>query len=129
MLPKTCSNCESTGAYLRGGLEGLKDKHELIGDVRGMGLLQAIELVEDRASKTPAAAQTAMVMEAARQNGLLVGKDFIVGSRFTIADVILYCALDFGGSVGQLDEKFPHRLSVHHKAHPAFRRAIFNRQV
>ena len=42
------ANCADTGAYLRGGLEELQDKHEIIGDVRGMGLMQAIELVEDR---------------------------------------------------------------------------------
>jgi 4-aminobutyrate aminotransferase-like enzyme len=74
------SNCESTGAYLRGRLEELKDKHEIIGDVRGMGLLQAIELVEDRASKTPAAAQTAMLLEAARQNRILIGKGGMFGN-------------------------------------------------
>ncbi|HUP04969.1 MAG TPA: aspartate aminotransferase family protein [Bryobacteraceae bacterium] len=68
------ANCEETGAYLRGRLEELKDKHEMIGDVRGMGLLQAIELVEDRKTKAPATAQTAMALEAARENGLLVGK-------------------------------------------------------
>ena len=49
-------------------LEELKDKHEIIGDVRGMGLLQAIELVEDRKTKDPATAATAQVMEAAREN-------------------------------------------------------------
>jgi 4-aminobutyrate aminotransferase len=74
------ANCAETGAYLRGKLEELKDKHELIGDVRGMGLLQAVELVEDRKSKTPAVAQTAMVMEAARQQRLLVGKGGLYGN-------------------------------------------------
>jgi glutathione S-transferase len=34
-------------------------------------------------------------------DGLLEGKEYIVGNRFTIADIILYCALDFGGSVNQ----------------------------
>src|SRR5580693_2348294 len=74
------TNCTETGGYLRAGLEDLKEKHELIGDVRGMGLLQALELVEDRQSKTPAAAQTAMVMEAARENGLLIGKGGMFGN-------------------------------------------------
>jgi glutathione S-transferase len=32
---------------------------------------------------------------------LLQGKPFVAGDRFTIADIILYCALDFGASVGQ----------------------------
>jgi 4-aminobutyrate aminotransferase len=73
-------NCEETGAYLRGRLEELKSKHELIGDVRGMGLMQAIELVEDRQSKAPATAQTAAVMEAARENRLLIGKGGMFGN-------------------------------------------------
>ncbi|MGO9259812.1 MAG: aspartate aminotransferase family protein [Bryobacteraceae bacterium] len=74
------ANCAETGAYLRGRLEELKDKHEIIGDVRGMGLLQALELVEDRQTKAPAAAQTAMVMEAARDNRLLIGKGGMFGN-------------------------------------------------
>jgi 4-aminobutyrate aminotransferase-like enzyme len=74
------ANCAGTGAYLRAGLEDLQQKHECMGDVRGMGLLQAIELVEDRASKEPAIAGTAMVMEAARENGLLIGKGGMYGN-------------------------------------------------
>jgi 4-aminobutyrate aminotransferase-like enzyme len=74
------ANCAETGAYLRGKLEELQEKHEMIGQVRGMGLLQAVELVEDRKSKTPAVAQTAMVMETARQNRLLVGKGGMYGN-------------------------------------------------
>src|SRR5579872_2400090 len=78
-------NCADTGAYLRGKLEELKDKHEIIGDVRGMGLLQAIELVEDRASKTPATTQTALAMEAARQNRLLLGKGGMYGNVLRVS--------------------------------------------
>jgi 4-aminobutyrate aminotransferase len=73
-------NCADTGAYLRGKLEELQGKHEIIGEVRGMGLMQAIELVEDRRSKTPATAQTAAVMEAARENRLLIGKGGMFGN-------------------------------------------------
>jgi hypothetical protein len=63
---KLLDNCTTTGAYLRARLEELKDKHEIIGDVRGMGLMQAIELVEDRQTKKPATAQTMMLLEATR---------------------------------------------------------------
>jgi 4-aminobutyrate aminotransferase-like enzyme len=73
-------NCAETGGYLRAGLEELKQKHELIGDVRGMGLMQAIELVEDRETKKPAATQTMMLLEATRENGLLVGKGGLYGN-------------------------------------------------
>jgi 4-aminobutyrate aminotransferase-like enzyme len=74
------ANCANTGAYLRAGLQDLQQKHEHIGDVRGMGLLQAIELVEDRKTKAPAAAETAAIMEAARENGLLIGKGGLYGN-------------------------------------------------
>ncbi|MGD0778705.1 MAG: aminotransferase class III-fold pyridoxal phosphate-dependent enzyme, partial [Candidatus Solibacter sp.] len=77
---KLLDNCTETGGYLRAGLEDLKEKHEIIGDVRGMGLMQAIELVEDRQSKTPAAAHTAQLLEATREHGLLVGKGGLYGN-------------------------------------------------
>jgi len=77
---KLLDNCTATGAYLRARLEELKAKHELIGDVRGMGLMQALELVEDRRTKKPATAQTLMLLEAARENGLLVGKGGLYGN-------------------------------------------------
>jgi 4-aminobutyrate aminotransferase len=79
------ANCAETGAYLRTGLEELKAKHEMIGDVRGMGLLQALELVEDRRTKAPAAAETALAMEAARENGLLIGKGGMYGNVLRIS--------------------------------------------
>jgi 4-aminobutyrate aminotransferase-like enzyme len=79
------SNCTGVGNYLRLGLEDLKQKHPIIGEVRGMGLLQAIELVEDRETKAPAASQTAMAMEAARENGLLIGKGGMYGNVLRIS--------------------------------------------
>jgi 4-aminobutyrate aminotransferase len=79
------ANCTETGAYLRGRLEELQEKHEIIGDVRGMGLMQAVELVEDRRTKAPAAAATTMALEAARQNRLLIGKGGMYGNVLRIS--------------------------------------------
>jgi 4-aminobutyrate aminotransferase-like enzyme len=73
-------NAAETGAYLRSKLEELKDKHPLIGDVRGMGLMQAIELVRDRATKEPAPIETAQLMEAARENRIMIGKGGLFGN-------------------------------------------------
>jgi 4-aminobutyrate aminotransferase-like enzyme len=67
-------NAATVGDYYRECLESLKEKHGLIGDVRGMGLLQALELVKDRATKEPAPEATNQFMEECRKRGLLVGK-------------------------------------------------------
>lgn len=61
------------GAQLRAGLDALAAKHEWIGEVRGMGLMQALELVEDRGSKTPSARRAKALLEAAKADGVLIG--------------------------------------------------------
>jgi 4-aminobutyrate aminotransferase len=73
-------NAQEVGDYFRQGLESLKEKHTMIGDVRGMGLMQGIELVKDRQTKEPATEATNLVMERARVNGLLVGKGGLYGN-------------------------------------------------
>lgn len=68
------------GCYLRAGLRDLQYRFPIIGDVRGMGLLQALELVKDPATREPAPAETAAVLEAARAQGLLIGKGGLHGN-------------------------------------------------
>jgi 4-aminobutyrate aminotransferase len=62
------------GGQLRAGLEALADDFHWIGEVRGMGLMQAVELVKDRDTKEPDAERTGAFMEAAKAEGLLLGK-------------------------------------------------------
>jgi 4-aminobutyrate aminotransferase-like enzyme len=52
----------------------LKEKHAIVGDVRGMGLMQGIELVKDRKTKEPGTDLAGRFMEHARSNGLIVGR-------------------------------------------------------
>jgi len=68
------ANAAEVGAYLRERLHELREKHPLIGEVRGMGLMQALELVQDRRTKAPAPGAVMQLMEATRENRLLVGK-------------------------------------------------------
>jgi 4-aminobutyrate aminotransferase-like enzyme len=68
-------NARQVGEYLRGGLRELQKEHEWIGDVRGRGLFNAVELVRDRASKEAAGAETRKLMNAMRQRGVLLGLD------------------------------------------------------
>jgi 4-aminobutyrate aminotransferase len=98
------ANCASTGAYLRAGLEDLKEKHPLIGEVRGMGLMQAIELVQDRRSKAPAPAETAQVLEAARENRLLIGKGGMFGNVIRISPPMNIARADVDQFLGLLDQ-------------------------
>jgi alanine-glyoxylate transaminase/(R)-3-amino-2-methylpropionate-pyruvate transaminase len=67
-------NSRNVGARLRAVLERLHQKHEIVGAVRGRGLMLAIELVTDRKSKTPAAEATADIFERTREHGLVVSK-------------------------------------------------------
>ena len=77
------------GARLRGRLEQMKDKYPVIGDVRGMGLMQALELVEDRTTKKPAPAATNRFAEACKRRKLLVGKGGLYGNTVRIAPPML----------------------------------------
>ncbi len=61
------------GAQLRAGLEELYARYEWIGEVRGMGLMQALEIVEDRRTKQPSPRRAVALLEAAREEKLLIG--------------------------------------------------------
>jgi len=98
------ANCEETGAYLRNRLLELQERHALIGEVRGMGLLQAIELVEDRQSKVPAAAATARLMEACRDQGLLLGKGGMYGNVLRFSPPMNIGRADVDDFFGMLDK-------------------------
>jgi alanine-glyoxylate transaminase / (R)-3-amino-2-methylpropionate-pyruvate transaminase len=73
------ANSLKLGNKILAGLNELKEKHKLIGDVRGKGLLLGIELVKDRKSKEPAREECAQVMENCKEMGLLVGKGGLWG--------------------------------------------------
>ena len=82
---KLQENALRLGGYLLAGLEKLKQKHALIGDVRGKGLLLGIELVRDRGTKEPAKVECAQVLENARERGLLLGKGGLWGQTIRFA--------------------------------------------
>lgn len=67
-------NARVVGAKLLERLQDLKDKHPAIGDVRGKGLMLALEFVTDRDSKTPDKEMTAEVFEACRAEGIILSK-------------------------------------------------------
>jgi 4-aminobutyrate aminotransferase-like enzyme len=82
---KLMINAAEVGAYLRAKLEEMKVKHSIIGEVRGMGLLVGVELVEDRETRAPAAAAVNALMEASRENRLMIGKGGTYGNVIRIS--------------------------------------------
>lgn len=67
-------NARAVGAALKTRLQALQQKYGVIGDVRGQGLMLALELVKDRATKEPDSETTARVFEETRRQGLVVSK-------------------------------------------------------
>jgi len=82
---KLLFNCQMMGKALREGLDGLKERFKGIGDVRGMGLMQAIELVKDRGTKEPDPQAANRLMEATKKRGLLIGKGGLYNNAMRIA--------------------------------------------
>ena len=92
------------GRILREKLEEFKEKYQAIGDVRGMGLMQAIEFVKDRKSKEPDPAMTVRFMEAAKKHKLLVGKGGRWGNVLRIAPPMLISETELKDGIEIMDK-------------------------
>jgi alanine-glyoxylate transaminase/(R)-3-amino-2-methylpropionate-pyruvate transaminase len=101
---KTQENCLKLGAYLFAGLEKLKAKHKVIGDVRGKGLMLGIEFVKDRATKAPGREECAQAVENARELGLLLGKGGLWGQTIRCAPPMNITPADADFLLAVLDE-------------------------
>lgn len=77
-------NALEIGGHLKDRLLELQDKHTMIGEVRGMGLMLGVELVTDRKTKEPAKAQAAEAMERCKELGLIIGKGGLYGNTLRI---------------------------------------------
>ena len=77
-------NSKVVGTHLLNGLRKLQQRHALIGDVRGMGLMIGVELVRDRATREPAKQETLDLLEACREAGMLIGKGGLDGNVLRI---------------------------------------------
>lgn len=101
---KTQENCLKLGAYIRDGLEKLKAKHKVIGDVRGMGLMLGLEFVKDHVTKTPGKEECAQAVENARELGLLLGKGGLWGQTIRFAPPMNITRADADFILAVLDE-------------------------
>jgi 4-aminobutyrate aminotransferase-like enzyme len=92
------------GQRLREGLEALKSKYPVIGDVRGMGLMQALELVGE--NKKPDAASIKRLFEGTKRNGLLIGKGGLWNNVVRIAPPLNVTKDHIDHAVQVLDRSF-----------------------
>jgi alanine-glyoxylate transaminase/(R)-3-amino-2-methylpropionate-pyruvate transaminase len=103
---KLQQNSLSIGRHLIAGLEETKQKHNLIGDVRGKGLMLGIELVKDRASKEPAKEECAQVVELCKEMGLLLGKGGLWGQTIRFSPPMCLHKQDADFLLDVLDQAF-----------------------
>jgi alanine-glyoxylate transaminase/(R)-3-amino-2-methylpropionate-pyruvate transaminase len=98
------ANSLKLGAHILTGLEKLKAKHKVIGDVRGKGLMLGIEFVKDRTTKQPGKEECAQVVENARELGLLLGKGGLWGQTIRFAPPMCITQADADFLLAVLDE-------------------------
>jgi 4-aminobutyrate aminotransferase len=103
---KLLDNATATGGHFRKRLEGLQEKHKTIGEVRGMGMMQALELVKDPKTKEPAPERATAVLETAKDKGLIIGKGGLYGNVLRISPALNVTASDADQAADLLDQAF-----------------------
>ena len=103
---KLQENALKVGTHILAGLGKLHLKHNVIGDVRGHGLMIGVELVKDRQTKEPGKAECARVMELAREMGLLIGKGGLWGQTIRIKPPLCLTLADADFLLEVLDAAF-----------------------
>ena len=101
---KLVHHAETMGRYLRGHLEVLKEKYPIIGDVRGMGLIQGMEIV--KAKKEPAPDFVLEIFERTKEAGLLIGRGGLYGNVIRITPPLTIEKGEIDRAIAILDQAF-----------------------
>jgi len=94
------------GAKLRQGLEKIAENSPIIGEVRGMGLMQGLEIVTDKSSKIPAPERVLEIFESTRARGLLIGKGGMFNNVIRLTPPLNTTESELDTAIGILNEVF-----------------------
>ena len=95
-------NAQERGDQLAAALREMQSRHPWIGDVRGMGLMRGMEIVKDPVSKEPDHDRTAALMEATREEGVLVGVGGLHGTVIRIGPSLLITEAEMAEGIEKL---------------------------
>ena len=90
------------GEQLAKGLEALAERYSFIGEVRGMGLMQALELVEDPETREPSPAKANALLEECRKERMLVGKGGLYGNVLRLSPPMLITETEVADALDRL---------------------------
>ena len=102
-------NSAEMGEILREGLEELKEKYpKVVGEVRGKGLMQGMELVKDETAgdRTPNVAAADQLMEETKKRGLFIGRGGLYGNSMRISPPLVITKAEVEEAVGIMDDSF-----------------------
>lgn len=97
------AQAHDVGTYLLARLRLLMDRHAVVGDVRGLGLMLGLELVTDRTTRTPAPEQARYVADRLKDHGILLGTDGLDHNVLKIRGPMCLTRADADRLVGALD--------------------------
>jgi 4-aminobutyrate aminotransferase len=97
-------NAKRMGDYLRARLNELKEKHRIIGEVRGMGLIQGMEVVKEK--KEPAPDLVAEIFEKTKEEGLLIGRGGLYGNVIRLTPPLTIDQAEVDHAIRILDRAF-----------------------
>ena len=97
-------HARETGAELAGGLRTLMERYPLIGDVRGRGMILAIELVRDRTTLEPAPRHAGYIVERMRERGILLSTEGPLHTVIKMKPPLAFTRADAQRLVRELNE-------------------------
>ena len=98
------ANAAVRGDELLAGLHNLSSKYQVVGDVRGKGLMAALEIVTDRATKAPAGPEMMSgILEAAYEKGVMIR---VAGPNIILSPPLVLSSEDIGMILAALDSAF-----------------------